>query len=72
MLLSSLTITVPLVTGNGMYISLLFLSMGATIIMFPYVTPETNYWRGVKRGKLIGRLMGLVFVIISILILLLA
>lgn len=55
-----------------MYISLLFLSMGATIIMFPYVTPETNYWRGVKTGKLIGRLMGLVFVIISILILLLA
>lgn len=64
-------ITVPLVTGNGKYITLLFLSMGATIIVFPFVTPETNQLRGVKTGKLIGRLLGLVFVIVSLLILLL-
>lgn len=65
-ILSLLLFVVPYVTGNDAHITLMFIAMGLTLIVFPYVTPETNAWRGVKTGKLIGRLTGFCMAFISL------
>lgn len=44
--------------------------LGATIMVFPFCTPQTVQWFGIKKSKIIGRCLGLSLIIGAIVMLL--
>lgn len=63
---SFLLILIPLFSGQSVHMTCMFIAMGLTLVVFPYVTPETNAWRGVRTGKLIGRSLGAAMALVSL------
>jgi len=70
LIVSFMLILIPLSTGNSLHAVFMFMAMGLTLLVFPYVTPETNDWRGVRTGKLIGRSLGAAIALIALAVLL--
>lgn len=66
LIVSFMLILIPLFTGRSLHMTFMFIAMGLTLLVFPYVTPETNAWRGVRMGKLIGRSLGAAVVLIAL------
>lgn len=42
--------------------------VGITIIIFPFSTPETVRWLGIKKARIVTRILGLILIVVGLLI----
>lgn len=55
-----------LMQNNNNLMSIGLMTMGITITIFPFCTPDTIKLVGYKKSKIIGRILGLVLILISL------
>lgn len=61
---------IQIVTKNELYVLLTIyvatVLLGATIIKYPFATPQTNQWMGIRKAVLVARILGVVIMLGSI------
>jgi len=56
------------IDGGGIGIFIILAGMGAALIKYPFVTPQTVNWLGAKRAIISGRIIGVTNIILGIVI----
>lgn len=55
-----------ILNNSSFIIGLGIIVMGIDVVLFPFTTPETNTFLGYRKSKFVGRILGILLIVVGI------